>query len=211
MNDQYYTREPSSQSRPADCSFSYRGKQLRFHTDSGVFSRGELDQGTQLLLEALPPLHGAVLDVGCGWGAVGVSVAAANPSCSVTMVDVNLRALALAEQNAAMNRVHAEVLESDGCAALRGCCFDAVITNPPIRAGKQVIYRIFSEARDCLKLDGSLWLVIRKQQGAESAMRWLEEQFPQVRRVCRDKGFWVIRCDRSTKEANKSCAEEEDA
>ena len=194
MADQYYTREPESESRPAECSFTYRGKEMRFMTDAGVFSRGELDTGTRLLMEALPEsLEGEILDVGCGWGPIGISVKAAWPECRVTMVDVNLRALEWSRENAKRNRTEVEVIESDGFAALEGRSFDAVITNPPIRAGKQVIYRMFAEAREHLKPGGSLYLVIRKQQGAESCIRYLQTMFDSVEKLDRSGGFWVLR------------------
>ena len=86
MNDQYYTREPESASHPVNCAVLFRGHSLQFETDAGVFSKGELDKGTELLLSALPPLHGAVLDMGCGWGPVGVSLKKDNPALQLTMV-----------------------------------------------------------------------------------------------------------------------------
>ena len=193
MTDQYYTRTPSSDSKPAECAFSFRGKMLRFTTDAGVFSRGELDAGTRLLLDALPDaLEGKILDLGCGWGPIGVSVKSAWPDTDVTLADVNLRALSWAEKNAARNGVRVACLESDGFSALEGRIFDAVITNPPIRAGKQVIYRLFREAFDHLSPGGSLFLVIRKQQGAESCIRYLEGFFASVEKLDRSAGFWVL-------------------
>ena len=193
MNDQYYTREPQSESRPAACAFDYRGARLSFVTDAGVFSRGELDKGTRLLLDALPPLAGDVLDLGCGWGAIGVSLAKTCPGVRVTMADVNLRALSLAGDNAAANGVSCETVESDGFAGLEGRVFDTVVTNPPIRAGKQVIYKMFGDARDHLKPGGALFLVIRKQQGAESCVRYLESIGYAVEKLDRSAGFWVLR------------------
>jgi len=144
-NEQYYTPDPTCASRPAACHFSWRGQVMRFTTDAGVFSRGELDKGTKLLLDALPDLHGRVLDLGCGWGAIGVTVGKKYPDTDVTMADVNHRALALAQDNAEKNGVSLRCLESDGMAALMTEKFDTVITNPPIRAGKQVIYRMFAD------------------------------------------------------------------
>lgn len=197
MNDQYYTREPGSESRPAECEFEYRGKRLRFTTDAGVFSRGELDTGTRLLLDALPEtMAGEILDLGCGWGPIGISVKAAWPETRVTMADVNLRALDRSRENARRNGAEAWILESDGFAALEDRTFDAVITNPPIRAGKQVIYRMFADAREHLKPGGSLYLVIRKQQGAESCIRYLQTLFARVEKLDRSGGFWVLRADR---------------
>jgi 16S rRNA (guanine1207-N2)-methyltransferase len=193
MNDQYYAREPGSASRPAACEFTFRGVPLRFQTDAGVFSRGELDQGTRLLLDALPELTGDVLDLGCGWGAIGISVARKWPETRVTMADVNMRALELSRENAKKNRADCVCAESDGMAAFTGRTFDAVITNPPIRAGKQVIYRMFADAAKCLNPGGALYLVIRKQQGAESCMKYLQTLFDSVEKLDKSGGFWVLK------------------
>ena len=194
MNDHYYTRDPQSESRPAECEYVYRGVDLHFRTDAGVFSRGEVDTGTRLLLEALPAeMSGEILDLGCGWGVIGVSIARKWPACRVTMADVNLRALDLSRENAKRNRAEVECVESDGMAAFAGRLFDAVVTNPPIRAGKQVIYRMFADASKSLKPGGALYLVIRKQQGAESCMKYLKTLFGEVEKLDRSGGFWVMR------------------
>ena len=192
MNEQYYTADPTCASHPVPCALTYRGQSLRFQTDAGVFSKGEVDQGTQLLLDCLPALAGDVLDLGCGWGAIGISVARANPGCRVVMADVNRRALALAEENARVNHAAVQCLESDGMAALAGRRFDAVVTNPPIRAGKQVIYRMFADAAAALNPGGALYLVIRKQQGAESCLKYLKTLFGQVEILKKSGGFWVL-------------------
>ena len=193
MNDQYFTREPNSESRPVSCEFDYRGKHFRFMTDAGVFSRGELDTGTRLLLEALPEvMTGSLLDMGCGWGPVGICLKAVWPQAEVILADVNLRALNLSRENAARNGVQVACLESDGFAALQDRTFDAVITNPPVRAGKQVIYQMFAEAAQHLKEGGSLYLVIRKQQGAESCLKYLKTIFSRVEKLSRSGGFWVL-------------------
>lgn len=194
MTDQYFAAEPGCESNPVSCAFTYRGHCLRCETDAGVFSRGELDDGSRLLLDALPPLTGDVADMGCGWGPIGIAIARANPDCRVVMADVNRRALTLAEKNAAANGVTARVVESDGFAALMDCRFDAVVTNPPIRAGKQVIYSMFADAAKVLRSDGSLYLVIRKQQGADSCRKYLKTLFEQVEVLSRDNGFRVFQC-----------------
>ena len=194
MNDHYYTREPQSESRPVECEYVYRGERLRFVTDAGVFSKGEVDNGTRLLLEALPEqMSGEILDLGCGWGVIGISIAKKWPECRVTMADVNLRALELSRENAKKNRVETECIESDGMAALAGRTFDAVVTNPPIRAGKQVIYQMFADAAKSLKSGGALYLVIRKQQGAESCIKYLKTIYGEVEKLDRSGGFWVIK------------------
>ena len=198
MNDHYYTRVPQSASRPAECTFTYRGTEMAFRTDAGVFSRGEVDTGTRLLLEALPEeMHGDILDLGCGWGVIGISIARTWPETRVTLADVNLRALDLSRENAEKNRADVVCAESDGMEAFAGKTFDAVVTNPPIRAGKQVIYRMFADAAEHLAPEGALYLVIRKQQGAESCLKYLKTLFSEAERVERDAGFWVLRAVRA--------------
>ena len=193
VNDQYYTADPTSESNPMPCAFPYRGYGLNFMTDAGVFSKGELDVGSRLLLDALPALSGDVLDIGCGWGAIGVAVAKANKAARVTMVDVNRRALSLCRQNCTRNGVTAEVIESDGMAEVLGRKFNAIVTNPPIRAGKQVIYKMFADAAASLHEGGALYLVIRKQQGAESCVKYLKTLFNEVEKLDKSGGFWVLK------------------
>lgn len=200
MNDHYYTRDPASESKPVPCVFSYRGQTLNCLTDAGVFSKGELDKGTRLLLDALPELRGDVLDVGCGWGAIGLALAKAYPACRVVMLDVNRRALSLCERNAAANGVSVELLESDGLRGVAGRRFDAIVTNPPIRAGKQVVYGMLAGAARALNPGGALYLVIRKQQGAESCEKYLRGLFGRVDKLDKSGGFWVLRACEPLKE-----------
>ena len=202
MNDQYYTADPSSESRPVPCAFPYRGHGLNFMTDAGVFSKGELDTGSRLLLDALPDLSGDVLDLGCGWGAIGVAIARANRDARVVMADVNHRALDLCRANCSRNGVTADVIESDGMAAVLGRRFDAIVTNPPIRAGKQVIYRMFADAAVSLKAGGALYLVIRKQQGAESCVKYLKTLYREVEKLDKSAGFWVLKASEPKEDTN---------
>ena len=196
MNDHYFTASPASEHRYASFDYTYREKDIRFTTDAGVFSRGEMDFGTDVLLRALPdPLFGRVLDLGCGWGAIGVSVGKRYPGCAVVMSDVNERALSLAAKNARENGVTAQTAQSDGLENVPGS-FDFILTNPPIRAGKQVIYGMFSACAGKLRENGEMYLVIRKQQGAESALKFLKTCFEQVAVIEKSGGFWVIQCRR---------------
>ncbi len=190
--DQYFTREPSSESRPVICEFEDRGRKYVFETDAGVFSRGEVDQGTEILLKALPDLDGDILDLGCGWGVVGTCLKGRNPDARIVMVDVNLRALELSRKNLSRNGASAEVLESDGFEGIRDRTFDAVVTNPPIRAGKEKVYEMLGDAAHSLKSGGQLFVVIRKQQGAESCMRYLKTLFDEVEKIDRSAGYWVL-------------------
>lgn len=148
-----------------------------------------------MLLAALPEsVSGPVLDMGCGYGTIGVAVGARWPGLAVTMADVNRRACDLARENARRNGVRAEVLESDGYMALTGRRFATILQNPPIRAGKAVIYRMFADGAASLLPGGRLWLVIRKQQGAPSAMNYLATLFDEVAVVEKKSGYWVLRC-----------------
>ena len=194
MAEQYFAKRPRAESRPVEIEYTYRGHTVRLTTDSGVFSRGEVDEGSALLLNSLPALTGRVLDLGCGAGVIGVCVGKAN-RVELTQSDVNERALALTRENLARNGVAGTVVESDGFSALSGA-FDTILTNPPIRAGKAVIYRMFAEAREHLAAGGALYLVIRKQQGAESAKKYLETLFSSVEMIERKKGYWILKCER---------------
>ena len=195
MSEHYFSAAPTSASRPARFEAEILGMKIAFTTDAGVFSRGEIDEGTRILLEALPEISGRALDLGCGWGAVGVTLAKKYPDARLVMADVNERALELARKNLADNGVkNAEVLASDAFMNISGA-FDFIITNPPIRAGKAVIYGMFDGAKPRLLPGGRLYIVIRKQQGAPSALKHLEGVYPGVRVIAREKGFWVIECE----------------
>lgn len=192
MADHYYTENPASAHDERRVAVRALGQALTFTTDAGVFSRDGLDRGTEVLLNALPPLSGRVLDLGCGWGAVGVALGKANPALEIVMTDVNARAAELSRRNAQDNGVTATVVQGDGFEAVTGR-FDAIVTNPPIRAGKAVIYGLFERARDYLSPGGALYIVIRKQQGAPSALKFLKERYASVEILDREAGFWVLR------------------
>lgn len=192
MPDHYFSRDPASAHRPQEFAVELDGLALRFATDAGVFSRTELDPGSRLLIRSLGPLTGRVLDLGCGWGPVGLFLARKNPGAQLVLADVNSRAVQLAQHNIEQNGVrNAQAVVSDGYAGLSGS-FDHVVTNPPIRAGKQLIYALFDESLERLIPGGSLTLVIRKQQGAPSALKHLSETFGSARVIERGGGYWII-------------------
>ena len=194
MPDHYYTASPESAHEARSFRTVFAGRTLAFDTDAGVFSKQHVDPGSELLCRALPEdIAGDVLDMGCGWGAMTVMTLARFPEVCVTMADVNVRALALAVSNVEKNRMQAKAILSDGFEKVEGM-FDAVITNPPIRAGKAVIYRMFEDAKAHLVPGGRLYLVIRKQQGAPSALKFLGELYGQAGVIERDGGYWIIEC-----------------
>jgi 16S rRNA (guanine1207-N2)-methyltransferase len=195
MAEHYFSKTPESAHKPLCLQAEYRGHVLSFQTDSGVFSRTEIDKGSRALLTALPErITGDVLDMGCGYGALGICLKKHNPDCRLTMADINERAVALAAENAARNGLDAEVLQSDGFQALTGRMFDWIVTNPPIRAGKQVIYKMFADAAAALQERGKFMLVIRKQQGAPSAVATLQALFHSVDVLEKKGGYWVLCC-----------------
>ena len=195
MPEHYFTANPESGHEARSFRAVFAGRVLAFDTDAGVFSKQHVDPGSELLCRTLPEtLSGEVLDMGCGWGAMTVMTLAKCPDVVMTMADVNERALALAKANIEKNRMQARAVLSDGFERVDGL-FDAVITNPPIRAGKAVIYRMFEEAKAHLKPGGALYLVIRKQQGAPSALKFLQSLYARAEVIEREGGYWVIRCD----------------
>lgn len=172
------------------------GNKFVFTTDNGVFSKTGLDFGTRNLLETIPLslIHGDILDVGCGYGAIGIVLKKITDS-NVWMCDVNKRALHLAKINAEQNRVDVTILESDCYQGIDvNQKFDVIITNPPIRAGKKVVYEIVMGAREHLKPDGKLFLVVRKEQGAKSMISDLQEYYHVVV-LDKIKGFFIVQCD----------------
>ena len=194
MPEYYYTNAPTSEHEERSFRAVFAGKVLAFDTDAGVFSKQHVDPGSELLCRSLPAdLSGDVLDMGCGWGAMTVMTLARFPKANMTMADVNERALGLAVTNVEKNRMTAKAVLSDGFEKIEGE-FDAVITNPPIRAGKAVIYKMFEDAKAHLREGGSLYLVIRKQQGAPSALKVLKELYGKAEVIERDGGYWIIEC-----------------
>lgn len=194
MTEHYYTENPVSAHSEKQICFEILGLKFYCTTDSGVFSRDALDLGTKILLESLPQMEGRILDLGCGWGPVGTALGKRYPNAEVLLSDVNARAVELAGRNLRANGVHnAQVVQGNGYESVSGQ-FDAIVLNPPIRAGKRIIYDMFSDARVHLKENGALYIVIRKQQGAESAEKYLNTIYARVERIAREKGYWVLRC-----------------
>lgn len=163
-----------------------------FYTDNGVFAKHGLDYGSRLLLESLPygELKGPILDVGCGYGVLGI-VINKKTNLDVDMIDVNKRALHLSKRNIKENKIeNINVLESN-CYENVTKKYQTIITNPPIRAGKKIVYEILINARNHLEEDGSLYFVIRKEQGAKSVISDLK-QYYNVSIINKSKGFFII-------------------
>ena len=197
MSNHYYTKNPETESKEASWTFPLRGREFRFISDSGVFSKKTVDFGSRLLIETFrlnEEVAGDILDVGCGYGPMGLALAYAYPARLVEMVDVNERAMSLARRNAEANNIrNVKVYESNTYDQVpEERQFAAIVSNPPIRAGKQVVHRILSEAYVHLLPGGTLTVVIQKKQGAPSAEQKMLDVFGNVAVIARDKGYWII-------------------
>ncbi|WP_010652104.1 class I SAM-dependent methyltransferase [Oceanobacillus massiliensis] len=196
MSEHYFSDKPQSKTSPKTWTYQLREKEYTFTSDVGVFSKNEVDFGSRLLINQFqePDIAGEILDLGCGYGPIGISIAGSYPERQVIMVDINERALSLAEKNASLNQVaNTAVVKSDRFSGLVERSFAAILTNPPIRAGKQVVHKMFEDSKAALLPNGELWVVIQKKQGAPSAMEKIENLFGNVEVVARDKGYYILR------------------
>lgn len=193
MSEHYYSEHPHAASDRQRLTAELRGTAFSFVTDSGVFSKKGIDFGSRLLIESFhePEIPGKILDMGCGYGPIGISLGKAFPHRQITMADINERAVALARENARINRVDAQVFQSNQFAKVDGT-FAAIVTNPPIRAGKKIVSQILAESLQFLESGGELWVVIQKKQGAPSALTLLQEIFSRVDVISRKKGYHVF-------------------
>ncbi|MFS0784199.1 class I SAM-dependent methyltransferase [Bacillus sp. 1P06AnD] len=195
MTNHYYSKNPNADSNPVFWEFTLRGKAFKFKTDNGVFSKKEVDFGSRVMIEAFtePTIPGPILDVGCGYGPIGLSIGYSFPDRTIEMVDVNERAIELAKENAANNHIsNTTVYESNVFSNVKGTSYAAIMTNPPIRAGKKIVHEILEKSYGHLSPGGELWVVIQKKQGAPSAMEKMETVFGNVEVACKKKGYYIL-------------------
>jgi 16S rRNA (guanine1207-N2)-methyltransferase len=196
MTEHYYSQRPAVASDRQSFEVQLRSFRMKLTSDAGVFSRDGVDYGSRLLIDKMEiPENAKVLDVGCGYGPIGLTAARLAPDGHVVMIDINARAVELARLNAQANEItNVSFAQSDLFAAVEGQHFGVILTNPPIRAGKAVVHQIFEEAKEHLEPGGSLWIVIQKKQGAPSARAKLEELFGEdaVEEIGKDKGYRIL-------------------
>ena len=192
----YFINDDTLASRPRKINYAFNSVSFSLDSDVGVFSKNELDKGSELLIETLLPydLGENLLDLGCGIGVIGLTLAYFHPNLNVTLSDVSTRALSLCSANATSLKLSQRVtiLQSDIYLEIEGK-FDSIVSNPPIRAGKKVTYEIYKGALTHLIDGGSLYIVIRKQQGALSVKSYLEELFGNVAVLAREKGYYILK------------------
>ena len=195
----YFKSNENLKHKETETEYIYKFTKFNFITDIGVFSKNGVDFATNILLENLPDLSGKTLDIGCGYGCIGIVLAKIyGENIKVTMSDVNERALELAEKNVKLNCANAKIIKSDGFDNLREN-FDNIILNPPIHAGKAVIYKIYEDAYNHLNPNGRFFIVIQKKHGALSHKDKLEEIFGKENCsvLYSKKGFFVFEYSKS--------------
>jgi 16S rRNA G1207 methylase RsmC len=196
--EQYFERSPSSTESGKTFDWHLDGREVRVDTAGGVFSRRGLDDGTEFLIDrvAAPPSQGVALDLGCGWGALAITLATRSPELRVWAVDVNERAVALTKQNASRNglrnitAVLADEIPGD-------LTFDVIWSNPPIRIGKRQLHELLQTWLNRLSPQGVAWLVVSRHLGADSLTSWLSEQGWTCERVGSRHGYRLLRVSRS--------------
>ena len=192
--EHYFTNNETLKSEIRVLKYDYGNTSFSFFSDNGVFSKDRIDYGSALLVDTfIKNKHSTIrniLDVGCGYGFIGI-VLGKVLNTKVTLIDVNKRAVHLAERNIKENNVTGEVLVSDVYENIKDK-YDCIITNPPIRAGKQVVLKILDEASNYLNETGELWYVIRKDQGVKSIIKYLDNKYNNEI-IEKSKGYFVIK------------------
>ena len=196
---QYFENNPNLKSIIKEIKYTYYGKEITYRVDLGVFSKDRVDFGSNVLLQSLPKFNDEnILDMGCGYGTIGLAIAKAFPKTNVLMCDVNLRAIELTQTNILTNKINnAKVIESNTYENVRGITiqegkFDYIISNPPIRAGKKVVHDICLNAHEYLNDGGKAIFVIQKKQGADSLKKAMIDVYKEVDVLNKVNGYLIL-------------------
>lgn len=198
-SDHYYTGRPASERREERFEAVLRGARITLLSDAGVFSKKKVDKGTRLLIEAASlPESGPLLDLGCGYGPIGLALARLMPEAEVYMVDINERAVELARRAAELNGIeNVRILHGDGFDPLPpDLRFQAILTNPPYRAGNAVVFKMIEESARRLEVGGTFTCVGRTRQGAKTVRARIEESFGNVTEPALGGGYRVMEARR---------------
>ena len=191
----YYSKEQNDvESNPSTYNFNFKGLELKFKTDNGVFSKDYIDYGSFALLKEFKPnnIDLPILDMGSGYGPMGITISRLFEK-EVYMCEINERAYNLSLENILTNKANCKAFNSDLYEKVEGLSFSSIVTNPPIRAGKDTVFKIYDEAYKHLVVGGELWVVIQKKQGAPSSKAHIEELFGNCEIVARDRGYYILK------------------
>jgi len=202
----YFNNDPSLKSESISFEYYFCGEHFEFISDVGVFSKGHVDFGSYLLLEEIYQngFQGRLLDLGCGFGVIGIILKKFHPDLVLEMVDVNQRAIKLTKENLKLNNIEANAYVCEDISKLEP--FDNIVLNPPIHAGKKVIYDLYEKSYLALKNNSSLYIVIRKNHGAESTIKKLKTLFNEVMLLKKDSGYWIIKALKTEESVGKDGA-----
>ena len=192
MTEHYYSEKQTSQLRITELNYILRKNKLKFNTGSGVFSIRRIDPGTLLLIEkCIVEENWEILDLGCGYGPVGIAIAKAFPETKILMTDINERATNLARSNTGLNKItNIKVRKSDIYKGIKES-FDAIITNPPQAAGKEICFQIIEQSKQHLKKGGLFQLVARHNKGGKELEKKMNEVFGNVKDIGKKGGYRV--------------------
>jgi len=190
----YFSNNETLERKIRDIFFVIDKTKFHFKTDNGVFSKLGLDFGSRLLIETVKTLpYEKVLDLGCGYGPIGLTYKFFHPTANLTMIDINERAVDLTKKNAELNSLEADVFASDGFAKVK-TKFDLILSNPPIRAGKDLLQKLLKESADYLTENGRLIYVIHKNLGAKTSYAFCEGIYKKVDIINKKSGYYIIQC-----------------
>lgn len=192
--EHYFSQHPKSKAKFGLLQAYLRGRSFEFLTASGVFSKSRIDLGTRLLIECMIlPENGSVLDIGCGYGTVGIAAAVFNPNLHVVLADVNSRAVLLARQNVEKNNAwNVDVRRGNLYEPVSELVFDCVLTNPPVSAGMKTVKAMICGAPERMSRDGVFQMVVRSKVGGKRLRGFFEEAFGNVEVLARESGYRVL-------------------
>lgn len=194
ISSHYFSRKPSSPRKRMIISDIIRGVPVELVTEPGIFSPKRVDPGTRLLIENIDiPSEGNVLDIGCGYGVIGIIIAKLNPKLKVYLVDINPRAIELAKLNARINKVQDSVIVLQGnlYEPIGNIDFNLIVSNPPISAGQRVVEELIRKAKEYLVHEGVIEIVLKK--GVDKAMEIMKKTYENVEIVARKSGYKVLK------------------